>query len=92
VKFLKAMHICIDSCIATSYNISALDSARAFDAQGHLSWLGRVLTWSLKPQQAGKFTVTQGCDKYGDYELGGGGSPLHWSAIDIDTGEEIELQ
>jgi RES domain len=90
VEFRKAVHVRIDDRADTNFSVTYLDSAREFDVDGKLIWLGRLPNWTLqKPFQKAKFTFTLGPDEDGDYQISRDGHPCHWIAVDIDTGDPI---
>lgn len=91
LEFRKAIHVRIDRRTDTSFSITSLDTAKEFDADGTLVWLGRLPNWTLnKPGQAATFTFTAGFDEDGDYEMSKDGVPCHWIAVDSTTGQVIE--
>lgn len=93
LEFRKATHIRIEECTETGFRITSLDSAREFDADGNLIWLGRLPTWTLnRPFQKAIFTPTRGVDEDGDYSADKDGQPWHWVVVDADTGTRIEAQ
>jgi len=92
LTFRKALHIRIDSRTDTSISITYLDSAKEFDSNGTLIWLGKPSHWSVRPGQKAKFTAVAGVDDDGDYQMSTDGHPYHWTAADCDTGEPIEAR
>jgi hypothetical protein len=91
VEFRKAVHFRIDSRTDTTLSITGVDSAREFDKQGNLIWLGRLPNWTLdKPFQKASFTFAPGADADGDYQMSADGQPGHWVAVDLETNLPIE--
>jgi hypothetical protein len=91
LEFRKAVHVLVKDRTATTFNINYLDAAHEFDAAGNLTWLGRIRSWSLKPQQGGSFQVVAGLDNDGDYVITKDGTPAHWVGADIATGEPLQM-
>jgi hypothetical protein len=90
LEFRKAVHVRIKSHRGTNIDIDYLDAAHEFSDNGKLNWLGRIQNWTLnKSGQAAKFTATAGLDADGDYSVGADGIPVHWEAVDTQTGEAI---
>lgn len=91
LEFRKAVHIRIKGRTATTFNVEYLDAAHGFDVSGNLAWLGRICGWTLKPQQGGQFLVVAGRDEDGDYVTAKDGTPVHWVATDMATGEPLHM-
>jgi hypothetical protein len=88
--FKKASHVRIDNREETIFSITTLDVAHGFGKDGNLVWLGGLPIWTVKPGQAAKFTCASGIDKDGDYLTGPDGTPCHWVATDVVTGQALE--
>lgn len=87
--FKKAIHVRVESRTDSTFQITSLDAATSFNANGELQWLGRLLNWTLAPGQAAKFTVKSGRAPDGDYSSDKDGNPCHWVARDSATGRII---
>ena len=92
LEFRKAVHVRVDSRTDTEFKISNIDTAKEFDSEGKLKWLGKVPTWPLPPGHTAKMTLTEGLDPDGDYLTDVEGKPCHWVVFDQTVEKEIEPQ
>jgi len=92
LEFRKAVHIRIDGRTGEKFAVTNLDTAKEFDIDGKLAWLGRMPHWVLnKAGQQSTFIDTPGADDDGDYETSKDGTTIgHWVAVDDSTGQVIK--